>query len=146
MAFEELSESGTTSPMGPIWTVLVVEDNEDLLELVELLLAKEGYRVLAARDSATALAILSHLEPDVLVLDYRLPGYNGFELLALRKAQGRVIPTVLTSGLWPPSSGYLLGVRDFLLKPYDPQVLVERVGKVIASEGLFIRGSRFTAS
>jgi DNA-binding response OmpR family regulator len=132
--------------MVPTWTVLVVEDNEDLLEIVQLMLSRAGYRVIAMRDAATALAVLSQIEPDVMVLDYQLPGICGFELLARLKTQGKFIPTLLTSGAWPPCPGYLLGVRDFLLKPYEPQVLVDRIAKVIVSEGLFLRWRALSAS
>src|SRR5574338_64106 len=124
-----------------IWVLMIVEDDAATLATLEEGFGDLGYRVLAFPCPHEALAsIRNGVRPDALVLDYCLPGLDGGGFLAKVKSEfATTIPTVVVSGSIPPITGYLLGVREFLLKPFQFVVLAEKVAGVIMTERVLAR-------
>ena len=93
------SPGGAAAP-SPARTILVVEDDPDVAELLERLLRSEGHQVITAHDGPNAMAQIAHRVPDLLVADYNLPnGPTGLELSKLiRAAVGSTVPTLILTG------------------------------------------------
>lgn len=111
-----------------IATVLVVDDMEANRELLRRWLTSDGYHVLVAGDSETALnAVLVH-RPEVVLLDIMLPGRSGFDVCELIKKNPATahIAVVLITGLQHPANqirGREVGADDFVTKPYDHETI-----------------------
>jgi DNA-binding response OmpR family regulator len=113
-------------------TVLVVDDEEAILELVELHLRKEGLGVYTAGSGEEALQVLRAHQVDLVVLDLMLPGINGLEVCRRMKASeaGARIPVLMLSARSDETDivvGLELGADDYVTKPFVPKVLVARV-------------------
>jgi two-component system phosphate regulon response regulator PhoB len=119
----------------PRETVLVVDDEEDILELVKYNLEKEGYSVVGVTSGEDALAAARIKVPDVLVLDLMLPGVDGLEVC--RRLKGdlttRQIPIMLTAKGSEADivTGLELGAADYVTKPFSPRVLTARLKAVL---------------
>jgi len=113
-------------------TVLVVEDDPDIRELLAFSLDKEGWRLLVAEDGEKGLALAEAERPDCLVLDIMLPGIDGLEVLRRVKAGPgtRRLPVIMTTARGEESdivAGLELGADDYVVKPYSPKVLAARI-------------------
>ena len=111
-------------------SVLVVEDEKDIAELIKLYLEKEGLEILLAADGETGLEFIrGSFDVDLVVLDLNLPGLDGFEFLRiLRKEMD--IPVVIVSARHEDGDmimGFGIGADDFVAKPFSPRVLAARV-------------------
>ena len=117
-------------------TVLVVEDDAPLRRMISLFLRAAGYRVCAAEDGPTGLALARDERPDLVLLDLMMPGLDGWEVLRRIKGDAltAAIPVlVLTASADLPftEQALLLGATSFLTKPIDSRVLVEHVDAVV---------------
>lgn len=117
-------------------TILVVEDDEDIQELIEFNLAREGYRVLKAASGEEALVMENREKPDLVILDLMLPGLDGLEVCRrLRSGPGGGdVPIIMVTAKGEESdivTGLELGADDYLVKPFSPRVLVARVRNVL---------------
>jgi DNA-binding response OmpR family regulator len=84
--------------MTPAFSVLVVEDDGDLVALMELVLSDAGYRVRTAQDGAAALALVAQEMPGLILLDMRMPGMNGWEFAReFRDRYDRAAPIVVVT-------------------------------------------------
>jgi two-component system phosphate regulon response regulator PhoB len=113
-------------------TILVIEDEEDILELVRYNLAKEGYEVICATTGEEGLGVARSKLPTLVVLDLMLPGVDGLEVCRLLKAdaKARHIPIVILTARSEEAdivAGLELGADDYVTKPFSPRVLVARV-------------------
>ncbi|MGO8693149.1 MAG: response regulator transcription factor [Rectinemataceae bacterium] len=113
-------------------TVLVVEDDPDIRELLAFALGKEGWTMVAAADAEDGLARLAVANPDVIVLDIMLPGMDGLDFLRKVKSDPalRRLPVIMTTAKGEDSdvvAGLELGAEDYVIKPYSPKVLVARI-------------------
>ena len=113
-------------------TVLVADDDRDVLNLVRFRLERDGLRVLVAADGATALELARERHPDVCVLDVMMPKLGGLEVLrALRgdpaTAATRVILLTARSADAEVDEGLQRGADDYVIKPFSPQELRRRV-------------------
>lgn len=112
--------------------VLVADDEVNTTVMLQRIFEREGYAVHIVNDGVTALATAKELLPDLILLDIRMPGMNGFDVLrALRdNASTSAIPTILvTANAREPADvalGLNLGADDYLYKPFAPQELVAR--------------------
>jgi two-component system CheB/CheR fusion protein len=116
-------------------SVLVVDDNEDVLNLLGSFLRYHGADVATAAGGLEALAHLASSRAHVLVIDYTMPGMTGFELLALiRKLPGeaeRPTPAILfTASGGVEDAAHAAGFAAYLVKPLDPHVLVAEIARV----------------
>jgi DNA-binding response OmpR family regulator len=113
-------------------TVLVADDDRDVLNLVRFRLEREGVRVLTAADGEAALQVAREEIPDVCVLDVMMPKLNGFEVLKkLRDGEAtagiRVILLTARSGDSDVDQAFDVGADDYVTKPFNPQELRQRV-------------------
>ena len=112
--------------------ILVVDDEEDLLELVNYNLTKEGYRVTCVESGEAALTEARKSLPDLVVLDLLLPSVDGLEVCRLLKSEPKTkhIPVIMLTAKSEEAdvvSGLELGADDYLTKPFSPRVLLARV-------------------
>ncbi len=113
-------------------TVLVVDDEEAILELVELHLRREGLGVLLAGSGEEALQVLRSQTVDLVILDLMLPGINGLEVCRRMRASEAMlaIPVLMLSARSDETDivvGLELGADDYVTKPFLPKVLIARV-------------------
>ena len=110
-------------------TVLVVDDEFDILEAVTGILELEGYRVLSASNGAQALSTMQQALPDLVLADLMMPVMDGLELLKAMGADAQLsrVPVVLMRALQPKVSQKEYGWRAFLQKPFDLEALLARV-------------------
>lgn len=121
-------------------SILVVDDEEDIRELVELNLDREGYRVLTCETGEQALAVAKSKTPDLIVLDLMLPGIDGLEVCKRLKADLALqqIPVVMLTAKGEESdivAGLELGADDYIVKPFSGKVLVARVRRLLRKVG-----------
>jgi DNA-binding response OmpR family regulator len=121
-------------------TVLVVDDEKDLVDLVKYHLEKEGLKCLEARDGETALQVAKERIPDLVVLDLMLPGLDGLEICRkLRKdpktSSMAIIMLTAKAEEVDRIVGLEMGADDYMVKPFSPRELVARV-KAVLRRGL----------
>ena len=114
-------------------TILVVDDEPTIVEVVELYLRREGFAVVTAADGNAALVAIERQRPDLIVLDLMLPGVSGLELTARLRASGGPPIIVLTARSEETDRvvGLELGADDYVTKPFSPRELVARVRAVL---------------
>ena len=117
-------------------SVLVVDDELDILELVKYNLDKEGYQVTVVESGEAALLAARLKMPDVVVLDLMLPGVDGLEVCRRLKndAKTRSIPIVMLTAKGSEAdivAGLELGASDYVTKPFSPRVLSARIKAVL---------------
>src|SRR5438270_11454888 len=121
-------------PPGPK-TILLVDDDNEIIESMRAVLEGKGYRVIVARDGNAGLTIAERENPDLLVLDMMMPKKSGF--LVLEKLKGRpggLIPTIMITGNEGSrhrAYAEMLGVRDSIRKPFAMEKLVRSVEKIL---------------
>lgn len=117
-------------------TILVVDDEEDILELVRYNLQREGYQVSCATSGEKALKMARQEVPDLIVLDLMLPGMDGLDVARHLKndARCRQVPVVMLTAKGEEAdvvTGLELGADDYVTKPFSPRILVARVKAVL---------------
>lgn len=120
-------------------TILVVDDEEDIQELVKLSLQREGYDVMAVGSGDQALAFARSRQPSLIVLDLLLPGLQGLDVCKILKAdpKTRGTPIIILSAKSEESdvvAGLELGADDYITKPFSSKVLVARVRRALRKE------------
>ncbi|HEV8635616.1 MAG TPA: response regulator transcription factor [Chloroflexota bacterium] len=117
----------------PNASILVVEDDDHVRELVGSALHRAGYHVVAVEDGESAVEIAETQTPDLVVLDVRLPGIDGWEVCRRIRARADV-PVLFLTALRDDASalrGFGLGADDYIGKPFSPAVLQARVEAVL---------------
>jgi len=121
-------------------TVLVVDDERDIVELVRYNLAQAGFRVVSAADGRQALDLARRERPDLIVLDLMLPVMPGAEVARLLKQDEatRETPILMLTARGEEVDrivGFELGADDYVVKPFSPRELVLRVQAILRREG-----------
>jgi two-component system alkaline phosphatase synthesis response regulator PhoP len=116
--------------------ILAVDDEEDILELIQFNLLKEGYQVFCAVSGDEALKLADTHIPDLIVLDLMLPDIDGLEITKILKSEPKTkdIPIVMLSAKGEEAdivTGLELGADDYITKPFSPRILVARVRAVL---------------
>lgn len=114
-------------------TVLVVDDEPVVRDVVVRYLEQEGYRTLQAGDGETARYLLERETPSLVVLDLMLPGTDGLALCGWIRARSQ-LPVIMVTALAEEAdrlTGLELGADDYLTKPFSPRELVARVNAVL---------------
>lgn len=113
-------------------TILLVEDEQDLLELLEYNLEREGYQVRTAGTGEAGLKEVRTELPDLILLDLMLPGMDGLEVCRTLKSRENtaVVPVIMLTAKGEESDivrGLELGADDYITKPFSPRVLLARI-------------------
>jgi two-component system alkaline phosphatase synthesis response regulator PhoP len=127
-------EKNTFSPK--LATILIVEDEDDIAEVVSYNLTKEGFRVYRAATGEEGLRLSRSLSPALLILDLMLPGIDGLDICKLIKGDQKTddIPVLILSAKGEEEDivrGLELGADDYLVKPFSPKVLIARVKSIL---------------
>jgi len=112
-------------------TVLVIDDEAAVRDLMQRFLAKEGFRVATARNGEEGLRLARELRPDAITLDVMMPGLDGWAVLSALKADASLadIPVVMLTIVDDRNLGYALGAADYLTKPIERERLVAVLAK-----------------
>ena len=122
----------------PMATVLVVDDDPVILQLLQVNFEMEGFTVLTAVDGEDGLAVTRAERPDVVVCDVMMPRKSGLEVVAELKADDTIndIPILLLTAKAQTAdvaAGLDSGADDYVTKPFEPLDLVDRVNRLIES-------------
>ena len=120
-------------------TIMVVDDDTDILDLARLVLEGGGYRVIQAPSGADALRTLARERPDLILLDINMPGMDGWQVLRLLKVDERTsaIPVALfsiKSQVRDRVSGLQGGACDYIAKPFECDDLLVRVRGILDNQ------------
>ena len=113
-------------------TILVIDDEKDLIELVRYNLEKEGFDVIGAPDGKAGLEVAREHRPDLILLDLMMPGMDGLEVCRRLREDARTagIPVILLTAKATEADrvvGLEMGADDYVTKPFSPRELVARV-------------------
>jgi len=123
--------------------ILIVDDDPDITEALSMILESKGYQISTASDGADGMASLKKDKPDIMILDLLMPKMDGFavckELQDPRWSKYRDIPILILTSVREEASrrryeletGLELNVADYVEKPVSPDVLLDRVEKIL---------------
>jgi DNA-binding response OmpR family regulator len=120
-------------------TILVVDDNKDILEAIDWLLTQEGFSVITAGNGLEALNLLNEFSTDLIILDVLMPGMNGYDVC--KKVRNnpafKKLPIIMLSGIGS-EAGNLMGldsrVNKYIVKPFDNKKLVLIVKSMLGNQ------------
>ena len=121
-------------------TVMVVDDDADILDMTRLVLEGGGYRVLQARGGQEALRGLEEAAPDLILLDINMPGMDGWQVLRILKVDEKTtgIPVAMFSikmEMRDKLHGMQEGAFDYIAKPFSCEELLSRVRRIFETLG-----------
>jgi signal transduction histidine kinase/CheY-like chemotaxis protein len=116
-------------------TVLIVDDDDAVHDVLSATLGREGYLLLHARDGAEALAIMRRTPPDVVTLDVQMPKVDGWSVLGVMKSDPELqnIPVVMLTIVDDRNLGFSLGASEFMTKPIDRNRLTALLRKLTSA-------------
>ena len=112
-------------------TVLVVDDESNIVDILTFNLQREGYAVLSAYDGQEGLTLARERKPDLILLDLMLPVLNGFEVCRTLRDEGDTVPILMLTAREEESDkvrGLELGADDYITKPFSVRELMARIG------------------
>ena len=118
-------------------TVLVADDDADILRVLEINLRLEGYEVVTARDGPDALAKAVAVRPDLVLLDVQMPGIDGYAICAQLRAEASLaaVPVLMVTanyGLAAVEAARRAGADDVLIKPFHPAALLGKAKAMLS--------------
>jgi DNA-binding response OmpR family regulator len=120
-------------------TILLIDDDPTLLDVLSLALEEAGHRVVRATDGMAGLTMLEAERPDVIVSDVNMPRLDGFALCRKLRAQDDATPIILLTSRTEEideALGLELGADDYVTKPFSTRVLLARIGALVRREQL----------
>jgi two-component system alkaline phosphatase synthesis response regulator PhoP len=122
-------------------SILIIDDEEDIRELLKYNLKKEGYLVEVAENGEVGLALMKALQPDLILLDVMMPGMDGIEVCdAIRSTPGfqQTLICFLTARNedYSQIAGLDSGADDYVSKPVRPKVLISRINALLRRKGM----------
>ena len=131
--------------------ILVIEDEPEIAEIIETYFIREGFRTISAGDGVIGLAHHAKLKPDLVILDVKLPGQDGYEVLAAIRRRGDT-PVIMVTALaedLDKLQALRIGADDYVVKPFNPLEVVARAKAVLRrtfrrSSGSVIRIGQLT--
>ncbi len=123
--------------------ILVVDDDPDILDAVSMILESQGYKVVTAQNGLEGLAKIEAEKPALMILDLLMPKMDGFalyrELQDPKWSKYKGMPILILSSVREEASrrryeletGVELGVDDYIEKPFSPDILLKRIGRLI---------------
>jgi DNA-binding response OmpR family regulator len=118
--------------------ILVAEDEGEIRDLISFTLEISGYQVVEAANGREAINLARQDPPDLVLLDVRMPGMTGYETCSLMQSEKKLknVPVIFLSAKGQDSEvqmGYQAGAREYLVKPFSPDLLLKRI-KVLLAE------------
>ncbi len=118
--------------------VLVVDDEVNITQILEFSIGSEGYEVLTASNGEEAVDKARREQPDLIILDIMMPKIDGYETCRILKANPltKNIPVVLLTAKGRDIDkrlGYEVGATDYIIKPFSPNKLIERIHELLVS-------------
>lgn len=126
-----MDEINQKTPMNAL--VLIAEDEQDIADILEAYLEREGFRCARAADGRIAVELHAALKPDLVLLDVKMPRFDGWEVLAELRRRGDT-PVIMITALDQDIDrlqGLRLGADDYVVKPFNPVEVVARVQAVL---------------
>jgi DNA-binding response OmpR family regulator len=125
-------------------SILIVDDEQNIIELATLYLERDGYKVEGVSNGRDALLKQRNLDPDLIILDLMLPDIDGFEVCRQIRAKSSVPILMLTARREDIDKivGLELGADDYLTKPFNPRELVARVKAILRRYQMGIKPSK----
>ena len=118
-------------------SILVVDDNQDIRDLITLIVEEEGYGVLAASDGESALNLLQIHQPELLLLDVMMPGLSGIDVLKEIRATGNVVPVLMITAKSQSMDIELAlaaGANSYIVKPFRADALLEKISSLMSQK------------
>lgn len=125
-------------------TILVVEDEKNIVDILSYNLTREGYSTLEAYDGEAGLQLALEQDPDLILLDLMLPRKNGFDVCKDLRAAGRTTPIIMLTAREEETDkvlGLELGADDYITKPFSMRELLARVKANIRRSGMVPEGA-----
>jgi len=125
--------------------IVVIEDEEDILELIEYHLSKEGYSVMGFLSTQNVEQFLEEETPSLMIVDRNLPGMEGSQFIAYLREQGYDIPVIFLTAKAKESEleeGFEAGGDDYMTKPFSPKELTLRVKALLKRSGALQKQQR----
>lgn len=127
--------------------ILIIDDDPDIVDALYVLLEGEGFDVVSAYDGEEGLAKIKEENPDLIILDLLMPKMDGYEVCKTlqdpRWSKWKDVPILVLTSVREEASqrryelemGMRMDVDDYVEKPIDPDVVLERVQKILARKG-----------
>lgn len=134
-------------------TILIVDDEINIIELSRLYFEREGWRVITAQNGEVALEQAKTKQPDLMLLDIMLPKVDGWDVCKRLRAEGNTIPIIVVTARNDDIDkivGLELGADDYVTKPFNPREVVARAKALLRRQGWDVEqttgtGERLTA-
>jgi DNA-binding response OmpR family regulator len=129
------------SDTDPIRTVVYVEDEPEMIDLVKLILSRKQYQVVGANGGREGLDIIRKTHPDVVLLDLMMPDMDGWEVYQQLRADDAtkdipvIIVTAKAQNIDKVLGLHIARVEDYISKPFSPHDLIDSVERVLAGRG-----------
>ena len=120
-------------------TILIVEDEKNIVDILSFNLTREGYTALEAYDGEAGLQLALEQDPDLILLDLMLPKMNGFDVCRAVREHGRATPIIMLTAREEETDkvlGLELGADDYITKPFSMRELLARVKANIRRVGM----------
>jgi len=119
--------------------ILVIEDNQANIELIDFLLGAHGYTPLLASDGKEGLQLASQQRPDLVLLDLRMPGLDGYEVAAAIRKQPELAHTRIVAVTASAMAGEreriaAAGFDGYIQKPIDPETFISQIERFLAAQ------------
>ena len=115
-------------------TILLVDDEQNILDLATMYLAREGFEIKTSTNGAEGLERIRQIKPALVVLDLMLPGLDGFEICRKLRSEENQVPIILLTARDEDVDkilGLELGADDYMTKPFNPRELAARVKAIL---------------
>lgn len=119
-------------------TVLLCDDNEDMVDLTKLVLSDSGYELITAADGEKAVSLCLEQQPDLVLMDIRMPNMDGFTATRTLRSEGYDKPIVILTGSEKEEDreeAQKAGCNDYVLKTMDMNEVVEVLDRYLAEAG-----------
>lgn len=126
--------------MNKIAKILYVDDEVSALKVLSAIIKKAGFDVITASTAEEAISLLKKTEVNSIILDYRLPGMDGIDMLKWLKQEGIKVPTVMLTAygtIEKAVEAMKLGAYHYLIKPVDPELLINVINEAINKYSLY---------
>lgn len=129
-------------------TILVIDDEKSVRDLVSIIISSRGYNVVSAADAVEGMKLVASLRPDLVLMDYMMPGVDGLTALGQMRAEYPDTYVIMFTGKGNEEIAVALmkaGASDYILKPFNNQNMVDRIETVLKIRGVELRNRELLA-